>query len=289
MAFERVALKLWSTMVFVAFGLCFYASTHCDWLEGIGSHSGQHTTGNSSSQTSTESVATSSSQGVLRKCSFIGGEVEEDESTTFLMLENPPSKLWKASAVTLGMANGFGFASCFLALIILISCAKCTDNIIARIQQVVCIVVMVLQILAFVFFLAGIDNRDTHGKCGSNFGFFKPGNCKWGQSINLMIASILINIAGIVLSFIQCYVGKVRDAKKKLDMGLNAIGMKKKKSKEQRKFKFDQFADDSDETDNSDPLTKEQTEQILQQMAKNPQMAQLLAQIASQPSSSNTP
>ena len=282
MAYERVALKLWSVMVFVAFGLCFYASTHCDWLEGIGGNSDHDTTGDPTSETSTESVATSSSQGVLRKCSFIGDEVEEDESTAFLMLENPPTKLWKASAVTLGMANGVGFVSCILALVILISCAKCTDNIIARIQQVACIIVLILEILALVFFLAGIDNDETHGKCGSNFGFFKSGNCRWGQSINLMIASVSIHLAGIVLSFILCYVGKVRDAKKNLDRGLNVIGMKKKKAN--KNFKFDHFGDDSDEPDTSDPLTKEQTEQILQQMAKNPQMAQLLAQIASQPS-----
>ena len=288
MGIERVALKLWSCMVFVACCLCFYASTHCDWLEGIQEKQPQESSEGATSKSSTDSVPGSSSQGVLRKCSFVSGEEVEDESVAFLMLENPPSKLWKASAVTLGMANGFGGVACVLALVILISCAKCTDNIIARIQQVICIGVLILEMLALVFFLAGIDNDETHGKCGDDFGFFRSGNCKWGKSINFMIASMIMHLAGIVLSFIICYIDKARTAKKRYDKGLNVIGLKKKKNKSENKFKFDQFGAEQDEVESADPLTKEQTEQILQQMAKNPQMAQLLAQMASHSGSSST-
>ena len=283
---ERVLLKLWACIIFVAFGICFHATIHCDWLEGIAADptSDQQNGGSTNDDATTE--PSTLSQGALRQCKFVGGEEQEDISTLDIMLETPPSAFWKASAITLGIANAIGFLSCFFALVILISCAKCTDEIVSRLQQFICIANVILQIVALVTFLAGLNNDTTEGRCGEGLGMFDPGDCSIGNSLYLLIASIVLQIAGIAVSFVVCVIMRVRAGVSTVGKGLKIakkLGHDSSDGKSGKKDKKKKKSEDehSEDRRTMNQWSEEEKEELWQQMTENPEVALIFQQLLS--------
>merc|ERR1712226_1528536 len=178
---------------------------------------------------------------------------------------------------------GVGFLSCFFALVILISCAQCTDEIVSRLQQFICIANFVLQLTALITFMCGLDNDSTKDRCGKDLGMFNPGDCSIGDSLYLLIASIILQLAGIAISFVVCVITRVRATVKTAKTGLKVVnkvtghdstdGGKKNVNKSK--------SGSSNDEKPMEQWSEEEKQELFQQMTENPEVALMFQQLLS--------
>ena len=291
---ERVLIKVWALIVFVAFGICIAATISCDWLEGIANYEAQSSkqTGGEggTSQSSTEPPTLS--QGPTRQCSYINGNKNGSKSITDMVMESTGASFWSAATWTLGTSCFFGFISCILGIIILLSCSKYSDEMISRIQQFVCILVVVLQLVGLCTYLAGLENEFTEGKCGKDLGYFNPGDCTLGDSIYLLLVSITLNTVGIVISFVICAISRIRAGVESVQSGIKVakkVGGRDspdgKKNGKKNKEKGQRSPSDDKRT--MQDWSEQEKQELWEQMNENPEVAKVFQQILSGPASSS--